>query len=88
VREPDVTGADSVEVGIDRVHGAFRRDELFIFSSLSGLLDEVQSYSREVDDAGNPTEKIADKESYHRLDALRYVGGWLKRQKKKLEIFA
>jgi hypothetical protein len=26
---------------------------------------------------GQPTEKIADKESYHLLDALRYIGSYL-----------
>ena len=79
VREPDVTGPDSVEVGVDRVYGAFRRNEVFVFDDLAGFLEEVGSYSRELDDAGEPTEKIADKESYHHLDACRYVLGWLKR---------
>lgn len=79
VREPDVTGADSVEVGIDRVYGAFRRGEVLVFSDLARLLDELASYSREVDDAGEVMEKIADKDSYHLLDATRYVLGWVRR---------
>lgn len=70
VHQPDV---GDVEVGINRVYGAFAAGRLMVFSDLVGLLDELGSYSREVDDAGEPTGKIADKESYHRLDAVRYI---------------
>lgn len=73
VHAPDLAGADSVEVGINRVWGAFAAGKLVVFNDLFGLLDELASYSREPDDAGEPTEKIADKESYHRLDAVRYI---------------
>lgn len=62
-----------VEVGIDRVYGAFKSGRLVIFNDLSGLLDEVGSYARELDEMGEPTEKIADKSTYHFLDALRYI---------------
>ncbi len=77
VREPVVT---DVEVGIGRVYGAIKRGELVVFSDLAGLLDELASYSRPLDDSGNPTEGIEDKESYHRLDATRYIVSWLKRE--------
>ncbi len=77
VREPVVT---DVEVGIGRVYGAIKRGEFVVFSDLAGLLDELASYSRPLDDAGNPTEGIEDKESYHRLDACRYIVSWLKRE--------
>jgi hypothetical protein len=30
------------------------------------------TYSREVDSQGQATEKIKDKETFHRMDALRY----------------
>src|SRR5262245_11753121 len=75
VREPAVA---EVEVGIDRVYGTIQRGELYVFDDLAGLLDELGSYSRELDDMGEPTEKIADKETYHELDATRYCLGWLK----------
>lgn len=75
VHEPAVS---DVEVGIDRVYGAIARNELFVFDDLAGLLDELQSYSRELDDMGNPTRDIDAKETYHLLDALRYVVGYLK----------
>lgn len=46
---------------------------LFILKSCRGILDEIGTYSREVDEMGQPTEKIKDKETFHRLDALRYA---------------
>ena len=67
-----------VEVGIDRVYGALKRNELLIFSDLAGFLGEMQSYSRALDDMGEPTEDIEDKATYHFLDACRYVIGWIK----------
>jgi hypothetical protein len=75
VRAPDLA---DVEVGIDRVYGTIRRNELFVFDDLAGLLDELQSYSRVLDDMGEPTREIDEKSSYHLLDALRYVLSYLK----------
>lgn len=63
----------AVEVGIDRVYGAIKNGVLFVFESCVKLLDEIGSYARETDEMGEPTEKIADKSTYHLLDALRYV---------------
>ena len=63
-----------VEGGIDRVIGLFRQRRLFLFDTLTGLRSELGTYSRELDAAGEPTEKIAKKAAFHRLDSLRYVG--------------
>lgn len=76
VREP---ATDSVEVGIDRVYGCHKRDELYIFEDLADYLEEKQTYSRVVNDAGEPTEEIEDKSDYHLMDSERYILGWLKR---------
>lgn len=81
VKEPD---QPSVEVGIDRVYGAFKSDMLFVFDDLAGLIGELDSYSRELDDSGEPTEVIRDKTIFHRLDSLRYIVGWLYRKGRKL----
>jgi hypothetical protein len=70
VAEPDVA---DVEVGINRVWGAFQAGRLVVCSHLTGLLAELGSYSRVVDEAGSPTEAIEDKNEYHLLDALRYI---------------
>ncbi len=62
-----------VEQGISRVIEMFKGNRLFVFNNLAGLRDQLGSYSRVLDDAGTPTDKIKDKERYHLLDALRYV---------------
>lgn len=74
IKEPPVA---DVEVGINRVYGFIQRGQFCVFDSCTGWLDEAQSYSREVDDNGEPTEKIEDKECYHRLDATRYISAYL-----------
>lgn len=75
VREPLIR---DVEVGIDRVYGVHARDELLVFSDLAGYLEQKQTYSRELDANDEPTEKIADKETFHLLDAERYIIGYLR----------
>jgi len=70
VMEPPIK---DVEVGINRVYGCHKRDEIIVFDDLTGYLDMKVRYSRELDDAGEPTEKIEDKETFHFLDAERYI---------------
>ncbi len=75
IKEPD---QPSVEVGISRVYAAFAEDRLFITEDCPELLADVQDYSREVDDDGNPvSDTIEDKDDYHSGDALRYIVSWL-----------
>ena len=69
VVEPQIT---DVESGIDRIITLFKTKRLFIFNACRGMLDELGMYSRVLGNDGQPTEKIKDKEKYHRLDALRY----------------
>lgn len=76
IREPDI---GEVEVGIDRVYGAHKRGEIIVFDDLDGYLKEKRTYSRKLDEAGEPTEVIEDKNSFHFMDAERYIIGWLKR---------
>jgi hypothetical protein len=71
VEEPIIS---DVESGIDRVIQVIKSDRFRVFKNLHGLRDELGSYSRKVDTAGNPTDEIQDKRKYHRLDALRYIG--------------
>jgi hypothetical protein len=70
VLEPPGIG---VEPGINRVIGLIRTGKFRVFRSLKGLRDELGSYSRKLDEAGNPTDEIKDKRVYHRLDAVRYA---------------
>jgi hypothetical protein len=62
-----------VEVGIDRVFATIQRGELLVMNDLVELLDELESYSREVDEAGNVGEKIDEPNIYHLCDSLRYI---------------
>jgi hypothetical protein len=70
VVEPEVV---DVESGIDRVIRLIREHRLYVFDTCVGLLDELGTYSRETDEMGQPLEKIKSKQTFHRLDALRYV---------------
>lgn len=67
-----------VEVGIDRVYAAFQEQQIFVFDTCERFLDEVTSYSREINEIGEPLEAIADKKSYHLLDSLRYIVAFLR----------
>lgn len=78
IHEPKVW---EVEVGINRVYGAIQSRQLIIFNTMIHLIDEVGSYSRELDDEGYPTEKIENKNAYHHLDALRYIMSYLIRDR-------
>lgn len=66
-----------VEIGIDRVTELFKARRLFVFESLRQTRAMLGSYSRVVDDNGQVTEKLKDKEKFHLLDCARYVAGWL-----------
>jgi len=70
VDEPQIRG---VEVGIDAVYAAIQNDLFYVFDDLESYLEELLTYSRELDDSDKPTEKIANKAQFHRLDATRYI---------------
>jgi hypothetical protein len=84
VREPLIA---DVEVGIDRCYGVYRRKgEIAVFDDLIEYLDEVQTYSRVLDDNDQPTERIEDKETFHVMDAKRYVIGSIRYQTPDIEL--
>lgn len=70
-----------VETGIDRMYGIIATDKLIVHSTErggdpaqgGGLIDQIEGYSRETDDAGEPTQKIKNKNRFHKLDTLRYL---------------
>lgn len=70
IREPRVR---DVEVGIQRGYGLIKQGRIRVFDTCTGLIDQFQSYSRKLDAAGQPTEEIADKSTYHLMDAFRYI---------------
>lgn len=77
VQKPPIA---EVEAGIDNVYGLFQSDRLFVFDDLEDVLEELMTYSRELDDTDQPTDKIADKSKYHLLDALRYACAHLREE--------
>jgi len=70
VKKPPIS---SVEVGIDRVYAAHNERRVKVFNNLAEYFDEKAAYSRELDETGEPTEKIEDKHDYHIMDAERYL---------------
>jgi hypothetical protein len=66
-----------VEVGIGRVYEGFATRRLFIFDNCPRLIDEIRSYSRQLDEAGNVLNELEDKSSYHLGDATRYLCNYL-----------
>lgn len=70
VMEPPIR---DVEVGIDKVYAFHSRDKILVFDDLANYLEQKATYSRELNDAGEVTEKIEDKSTYHILDAERYI---------------
>ncbi len=77
VKEPDIK---MVEVGIDRVYDAHAKHEIKVFDDCLEYLDQKRSYARELDKEGIPTENIADKATFHLLDAERYIISFIKRK--------
>lgn len=76
VAEPRIRG---VEEGIDHVYALIKAGRLVVFDDLYGLLEEIFTYSRALDDNDETTDEIADKSRFHLLDALRYGASGLGR---------
>ena len=73
VQEPKIKGVDE---GIDHVYALIKAGRLVVFDDLEGVLEEILTYARELDENDEPTDKIADKSKFHLMDALRYgLGG-------------
>jgi hypothetical protein len=75
-----------VEVGIDKVFTLHQNDELYYFSTMKHTLSEKEEYRRKLDESGQPTDKIQDKEKYHRMDAERYLVSGLKGRQPIFEV--
>lgn len=80
LNEPPV---NDVEVQIQCVYSQLATHSLKVFRTCRGVIDNLTMYSRELDDMNNPTEKIANKASYHHADWLRYIVTMLRPPKLK-----
>lgn len=74
IKQPPVA---DVEVGITRAYALIKTNRLRIFDTLTGLLNDLQTYARRLDENDQPTEGIEDKHAYHFADAFRYVASRL-----------
>lgn len=71
IQEPKYS--NNVEVGIEKVYALHKLNKIFVFRDMYDYLDEKLSYSRELDDNYDPTEKIADKARFHLMDSERSI---------------
>jgi len=69
---------DDVDMGINRVYASHSNNGIVYFSNLSGILDEKGRYRRKRDKSGNITDDIEQKNTFHRLDAERYLIGTIR----------
>jgi len=70
VTQPSIS---EVEVGIDSVYAAHAEGQIIVFADLMEYREQKVTYSRELDLNQEPTEKIADKHTFHLMDAERYL---------------
>jgi len=70
VSEPHILG---VEDQIQIVYQAIKQRKLLIHQDCQAVIDQILNYSRELDEYGQPTNKIKDDAKYHYLAALRYI---------------
>jgi hypothetical protein len=75
-----------VELGIQTVYGLMVDHSLTVFRSCARWLDEAGTYSRKLDTSGQPTEAIADKDTFHLLDSTRYCLGSIRQRKKPVKV--
>lgn len=71
VREPEIR---DVEAGIDKVISLLKEGHFFIFDTPVNqwIIEQFRTYSRELNDKGEPTERISHKNEYHGMDMVRY----------------
>jgi hypothetical protein len=64
---------NSREVQISDVIAWHKHNKIMVFNDLYNYLDEKQSFSRELDEHYQPTEKIENEPSYHLMASERYI---------------
>lgn len=64
---------NGVEAGINLCYGWMQQNKLFVFRDQDRFLSELTSYSREMGEDYENTEKIENKSQFHLMDAMRYI---------------
>ena len=62
-----------VEARIQKVYGLEALGKKFVFNTCLNYLDEKQTYSRELNEFYQPTEKIENRQQYHLMSAEEYI---------------
>lgn len=70
IQRPDIA---DLETGITKAYGLIAKRKIKVFRDLVFFTKEIATYSREVNEEGEPMEAIANKAKFHRLDAFRYL---------------
>lgn len=63
-----------VDIGISNVIDLMKTDRFRVTRNCKGLISELHTYHRKLDDTNTPTNEIDNKRKFHRLDGLRYAG--------------
>ena len=67
-------GVRDVAAGITQVYSFVAKNQLFVFRDCHRFINEIMSYSREIDtETYEATEKIQNKSRFHLMDCLRYL---------------
>lgn len=69
LKAPPIT---EVWAGVRRTNSLFKEFGLVVHEDCPQLIDELGSYKRKRNQAGEMTDKIKDKDTFHLCDALRY----------------
>lgn len=75
-----------LEVGIAAVYAVLAEHNLTVLRSCKRWMDEVGTYARQTDKSGQPTDKIADKQTFHLMDATRYLLGSIRRPQAPVQV--
>jgi hypothetical protein len=62
-----------VSTGIQKVYNMFAAGRVKIFNTCAITRKQIGEYSYELDERGEPTERIQNKNRYHLMDAMRYI---------------
>lgn len=62
-----------VEPRIDKVTGMHQLNKIMVFRDMTHYLDEKRTFARELDEANQPTAKIANEAKFHLMSCEQYI---------------
>lgn len=73
VRKPRISGPDSYELGVQVVYSLLKQNKIKFSRNCSRLINEIQSMVYQLDGDDKILDKVADRQTFHVFDALRYL---------------